>query len=824
MDPKMLELTPDQLRRFTDPTQFTFQTTADVPDLDKIIGQDRAVRAIGFGVDIESQGYNIYAVGPSGSGRTTTVRQFLDRRAAGRPLPREWCYVYNFADPRRPHAISLPAGQGPLLRKEMLELAEQLRRDIPRAFEGEVFEQRRREIVLDLQRKQQALLQELDTYLSQRGFSLIRSQTGMAIAPVLQGKVLSGEDYDKLDPEIKAKFESFRPELQEQFDKTMRLTRQIDREGRQAIEKVTHDMAGFVVDQSLEELRDKFKDLPAVLDYLAAVRTDAIENADNLLASPEDEKPSLFGPTAPKDSFLKRYQVNVLTEAPQGQNAPIVIEDNPTYSNLIGRIEHTAEFGTMVTDYTQIRAGALHRANGGYLVVEAKNLLSNTLAWDALKRSIRNRQVKIEEMAQYYGLVATASLEPEPIPLEVKVVIIGDEQLYDLLYTYDEDFRDLFKVRAQFVSQIQRDAQTAEDYAQFIGTLCRHENLRHLNSSAVGYIIDEAARLVEDQGRISTRLSQVADLVRESSFWAEKTGHDVVQVDDVRSTTQERTFRRSYAAERYREAIQDGVMLIEVTGHKIGQINGLSVIQAASYEFGIPSRVSAKTFIGRSGVVSIDREVKMSGPIHDKGQLILSAYLSGRFAQRHPLSISASLAFEQLYSGVEGDSASSTELYALLSSLAEAPIRQDIAVTGSVNQFGLIQAIGGVNAKIEGFFDICSTKGLTSTQGVMVPASNIRHLMLREDIVQSVAQGQFHIYAVSTIEEGIELLTGIVAGEVNAEGHYPDGSLYAKIEAKMEAYHVLLVDKKKDKAEIPELKSGEQPEENGEGVADQSAG
>ncbi|MHB1355412.1 MAG: Lon protease family protein [Anaerolineae bacterium] len=809
MDHTMLELPPDQLRRFTDPTQFTFKSTADLADLEKIIGQDRAVRAIGFGVDIESQGYNIYAVGPSGCGRTTTIRQFLDRRAANRPLPREWCYVYNFNDPRRPRSISLPSGQGPMLRKEMLELVEQLRRDMPRAFEGEVFEQRRREIVLDLQRKQQLLLQELDTYLSQRGFSLIRSQTGMAIAPVIEGKVLSGEDYDKLEPEEKAKFESFRPELQEQFDKTMRLTRQIDRDGRQAIDKVTRDMAGFVVDQSLEDLLEKFKDQPSVLDYLSAVRSDAIENADKLLVSPEDEKPSPFGPSAPKDNFLKRYRVNVLTETPLGQYAPIVIEDNPTYSNLIGRIEHTAEFGTMVTDYTQIRAGALHRANGGYLVVEAKNLLANALAWDALKRSMLNRQVKIEEMAQYYGLVATASLEPEPIPLEVKVVIIGDEHLYDLLYTYDEDFRELFKVRAQFVSQTPRDAQTVLDYAQFIGTLCRQENLRHLNPSAVGYIIDEAARLVEDQGRVSTRLSQVADLVRESSFWAHQAERDIVQVEDVRSTIRERTFRRNHAAERYREVILDGVMLVDVTGErKIGQINGLSVIQAASYEFGVPSRVTAQTYIGRSGIVSIDREVKMSGPIHDKGQLILSAYLCGRFAQRHPLSISASLAFEQLYSGVEGDSASSTELYALLSSLAELPIRQDLAVTGSVNQFGTVQAIGGVNAKIEGFFDLCCARGLTGTQGVMIPASNVRHLMLREDIVKSVGNGQFHIYAISTVEEGIELLTGVAAGELDSEGHYPEGSLYSRIEAKLESYHLLLKDKVKDMAETNDPKVG----------------
>ncbi|MCE5259277.1 MAG: AAA family ATPase [Chloroflexi bacterium] len=817
-----LELAPEQLRVVTDSTQFAFTSTAELTPLDKIIGQDRAVRAIDFGVDIDAPGYNIYAVGPAGSGRTTTVKQFLNQRASQRPAPADWCYVNNFADPRHPHALSLPPGQAVTFKNEMAELVEQLRRDIPRAFEGEVYEQRRREIVLELQRKQAALIQELDTYLAQRGFSLIRSQAGMAIAPVLQGQVLSGEDYDKLDPEVKAKFEAYRPELQEQFDKTMRLTRQIDREGRQAIDKVTHDIAGFVIDQSLEELRDKFKSQPSVLEYLAAVRNDAVENADNLIVGPDDQKPTIFGPSAPRDEFLTRYQVNVLAEIDTCRCAPIVVEDNPTYSNLIGRIEHTAEFGTMVTDYTQIRAGALHRANGGYLIVEAKNLLSNTLAWEALKRAIRSRQVKIEEMASFYGLVASASLEPEPIPLDIKVVIIGDEQLYDLLFTYDDDFRELFKVKAQFVSQIPRDAQTAQNYAQFIGTLCKQEALRHFTPEAVGQVIDEASRLVEDQGRVSTRLAQVADLVRESSFWAQKAQHELVQIEDVRATIQERVLRRAYVAERYRESIQDGIILIRTEGNAVGQINGLSVVQAAGYEFGIPSRVTAKTFIGRSGVVSIDREVKMSGPIHDKGQLILAAYLSGRFAQQHALSMSATLSFEQMYSGVEGDSASSTELYAILSSLAHVPIRQDLAVTGSVNQFGQVQAIGGVNAKIEGFYDLCVSAGLSNTQGVMIPSSNVRHLMLREDIVQAVRDGRFHIYSVSTIEEGIEILTGIPAGETDSSGKYPEGSVYAQVDARLAEYQKLLESKNKEGNELQDAKPATNPADTGEGVADET--
>lgn len=815
-----LELSADKLRAACDPSQFTFSSTAELPVLDKIIGQERAVRAIDFGIDIDAPGYNIFAVGPAGSGRTTAVRQYLDRRASARKAPMDWCYVYNFADPRRPHALSLPAGQAAALRNEMSELVEQIRRDIPRAFEGEVFEQRRREIVLELQRKQAALFQELDSYLSQRGFTLIRSQAGMAIAPVLQGQVLSSEEYDKLDPEIKARFEAYRPELQEQFDKTMRLTRQIDREGRQAIEKVTHDMAGFVVDQSMEELRDKYKHIQTVSDYLAAVRDDIIANANKLIGGGEEERPSILGMAAPRDSFLSRYKVNVLAEMGRHQCAPIVVEDNPTYNNLIGRIEHTAEFGTMVTDYTQIRAGALHRANGGYLVVEAKNILANPLSWDALKRALRNRQVKIEEMASFYGLVASASLEPEPIPLDVKIVIIGDELLYNLLYTYDEDFRELFKVRAQFVSQITRDTQSALDYARFIGTLCHQESLRHFDPASVACVIDEASRLVEDQGRISTRLAQVADLVREASFWAQKAQHDLVQVEDVRAAVTERVARRSYAAERYRETIQDGVILLDTKGSAVGQINGLSVVMAANYEFGIPSRVTARTFLGRSGVVSIDREVKMSGPIHDKGQLILAAYLSGRFAQRHTLSMSATLTFEQNYSGVEGDSASSTELYAILSSLSGIPLRQDLAVTGSVNQQGQIQAIGGVNAKIEGFYDVCAAQGLTGTQGVLIPASNVRHLMLREDVVEAVREGRFHIYAISTIEQGIEVLTGIAAGELDSEGRYPEGTVYALVEARLDNFHQLIENKEKRDEKLQDITSSLTSEEAEEGAAD----
>ena len=783
-----LELKPEQLRRKSDPSLFSFQSTAELPALERVLGQERAVHSIDFGVDMPSRGYNIYAMGPPGSGRTTAVRQFLDRRAGQRAAPWAWCYVYDFDDPRRPKAIDLPPGRAAKLRAQMDDLLEQLQREIPRAFEGQPYEERRRELVLEMQKRQQELYETLERYLNERGFALIRSQSGLGIAPMLNGEVLSAEDYKKLDQETKKRFEDFQPELQEQFDKTMRQARDLDREGKKSIEEISHELAGFVVTGLVADIKEGFQDCPKVLVYLDRATQDIVQNVRHFLPTPEGESLPFPLAGASGDRWFARYRVNVLAEAEDHGRAPVVIEDNPTYHNLIGRIEHRAEFGTMVTDFTQIRVGALHRANGGYLVVEAKSLLTNALAWDALKRSLRNQEIKIEEMAQFYGLVATSTLEPEPIPLDVKVVIIGDQRLYQLLYAFDEDFGELFKVKAEFASTMGRDEEVGRDYALFVGDLCQREGLRHFDPGAVARLLEEASRLAEDKGRVTARFASVADLVREASFWAGRAGRDLVTAPDVRTVVDERTYRLNHAVERYIDRVQDGVILIDTEGSAVGQVNGLSVVQAADFMFGLPSRITAKTFMGKAQVVSIEREVKMSGPIHDKGQLILSSYLASRFAQKQTLSMAASLTFEQLYSGVEGDSASSTELYALLSSLGDTPISQGLAVTGSVNQSGHVQAIGGVNAKIEGFYDVCVRHGLTGQQGVMIPASNVQHLMLRDDVVGAVADGGFHIYAVSTIEEGIELLTGTAAGTPDEEGEYPEDTVYGRVQAKLDLY------------------------------------
>jgi predicted ATP-dependent protease len=784
-----LRLAPEQLRRTTDPALLSFASTQELAELDHIVGQERAVRAIDFGVEIRSKGYNIYAVGPAGSGRTSTAREFLERRAAQRPAPPDWCYVFSFADPRSPRALRLPAGKAAMLRDMMADMVNHLQTEIPRTFEGQPYEERRRTFMQEMGSRQQRLYEGLEAYLNERGFALIRSQSGLAIAPMVNGEVMNAEDYQKLDPETKKKYESFRPELQEEFEKTMREARDLDRQSKQAIELIRAEMAGFLVDGLLVDLRDRFGDSPQVLEHLDAVRKDIIANVERFM--PQEEGPQLpfmMRQDRGDDGWLARYAINVLVEGASQDHAPVIIEDNPTYHNLIGRIEHRTEYGTMVTDFTQIRAGALHRANGGYLVIEAKDLLANALAYDGLKRSLRNNEIKIEEMAQFYGLVAAASLQPEPIPLEVKVVMIGDARYYQALYSLDEDFRELFKVKAEFGSEMERSQDATLELASFVARLSNQEELLQFDASAVARLSDESARLADDQSKLSTRFSALSDLVREAAYWAGHAGHPLVTAADVEHAVLDREQRLNYIQQQMVEAIEQGTIVIETTGQAVGQINGLSVAQLADFTFGMPSRITARTFMGRAAVVSIDREVKLTGPIHDKGNLILSSYLASRFAQNGPLSMSATLVFEQNYGGIEGDSASSTELYALLSSLADVPINQNLAVTGSVDQAGTVQAIGGVNYKIEGFYDLCRKRGLTGGQGVLIPASNVRHLMLRPDVVEAVRAGQFHVYAVSTIEEGIELLTGLPAGEEDAGGAYPPGSVYAAIRAKLEIY------------------------------------
>lgn len=791
---KVRELRPDELRRTCDPSQFSFESTAELTELSEIIGQERATRAIDFGIEIPCQGYNIYALGPSGSGRATVLKEFLQRKAAAGTSPDCWAYVNNFDDPYQPHALRLPAGEGCAISAEVDALLDDLQEELPRAFETEQYQEHYNRIGRELEEARNARLSKLEARMIERGFALLRTPMGLVIAPVLDGEVVSREQYEQLPAEKKSELEKHRPELQGELEKALREVRGLERDAKSHLHKLDQETGAYTIGHHFESLRAKYADLEGLIGFLDQMQEDILAKIEQFKkASPSGEEgPSGMeaGPFAFMARFKRspfdKYRINVIVDNSGIEGAPVVEESNPTYHNLIGRIEHRAEFGTLVTDYSAIKAGALHRANGGYLIVEALDLLRNPMAWEGLKRALRNTEIKIEELAQQLGLLATATLAPEPIPLDVKVVLIGDPTTYYLLHSLDEDFQELFKVKADFAADMDWTSENLEKVALFVHDRCQEGNLRHFDLGAVAGIVEHAARMVEDQEKLSTRFGLIKDVVHEANYWAGRNGHDLVTAEDVRYAIQEKVFRANQIEERIREQIDKGLIMVDTEGEVVGQVNGLSIINLGDYYFGRPSRITAQTFMGRAGVINIEREAKMSGNIHDKGVMILSGYLGGKYAQDKPLNLSASMCFEQSYGAVEGDSASSTELYALLSRISNLPIKQGIAVTGSVNQRGEVQPVGGVTKKIEGFFDVCRVKGLTGDQGVLVPEQNVKNLMLREDVVEAVEEGKFHVYPVTTIDEGIAILTGREAGERQEDGTYPEGTVNFLVNGQLE--------------------------------------
>ena len=780
------ELSADELWNPCDPTDFSFETTAALPSEAPIIGQQRAVQAIDFGVGIASHGFNVYALGYTGTGRTTTTRTFLDRVAASQPVPSDWIYVYNFADPNQPNAISLPPGTAVQLRRDMEELVSDLLREIPRAFESEDYAQQREKILRSLQEQRNEMFAQLEHRVNEQGFTLLKTAMGLGIAPVLNGQVLTPEAYQQLDETTRQGIEERQRQLQGEMAETMRRIRDLEKATKRQLRDFDRQIATFAVGHLIEDLKTRYGGIAEVPEYLAAAQADIIEHVDGFRAQEEaGEGLSAAMVASQREALLKRYRINVLVDHSQQQGAPVIVEPSPTYGNLLGRLEHRAEFGALVTDFTMIKAGCLHRANGGYLVLEMHRLLANPVAWDGLKRALKNSQIRIEEVGTHLQLISTVTLEPEPIPLDVKVVLIGDPMAYYLLHEYDEDFRKLFKVQADFGTYFERRPETCQNYARFIAARCHQEDLLPFDPSAVARAVEYGSRLAEHQHKLSTRFGEIADLVREASYWAQQRASDRTTARDVQRAIDERTYRANRAEEQTQELIGEGTLHVDVTGQAVGQVNGLSVLSLGNYSFGKPSRITVQTYTGRSGVVSLERETKLSGRIHDKGLLTLSGYLGGKYAHDRPLSLSASISFEQLYDEIEGDSASSTELYALLSSLARLPVRQGIAITGSVDQRGNIQPIGGANEKIEGFFQTCKRLGLTGEQGVILPEQNVVHLMLRAEVRQAVAEGRFHIYPVSTVDEGIEILTGVPAGDLEQDGTYPPDSVHGRVMARL---------------------------------------
>lgn len=782
-------LGPEQLRWTCDPQRLGFETTAQLRPLKTAIGQERAVRALEFGVRIPSEGYNIFILGPAGTGRTSMARGILRHVAAQQPSPSDWCYVYNFENPNEPRALELPPGQGLTFRNDMHTLTEDVQRALAAAFESDDYVQRREEVLREFRQARQAELESFEQEARAANMVVGRGPAGVVVAPAKDGEVMSPQEYSELDARQRQELDATRERLQEKLDDILRRHQRNERAARSLVRRLDRETASFAVSHLFEELRSKYAHAPGVPEYLNAVLADVIENVENLRAR-EDEEPRLPFPLpmVREESHWDRYRVNVLLAGHPGDGAPVVEEPNPTIDNLTGQIEHRTHMGALVTDHTMIRPGALHRANGGYLLLEAEAVLRRPYAWEALKRALKNRCIRIESLQDQLRFLSTVTLEPQRIPLNVKVVLVGTPYLYYLLHSYDDEFAQLFKVKADFDVTTRRSWPTIRRYARFVATRCRDEGLPPFTAAAVALVVEHALRLAADQTRLSTRFGEVADLVREAAYWATARGSDLVDTEDVEQAISEHVRRSNRLEERLIEMVQREFIMLDLTGEAVGQVNGLSLVPLGDYWFGRPTRVTARTFVGKSGVTQIDREAKLTGRLHDKGVLTLTGFLGDRFARGGALTLSASLTFEQNYELIEGDSASSAELYAILSSLANAPIRQGIAVTGSVNQLGDIQAIGGVNEKIEGFFDTCRAHGLTGDQGVLIPRANVQNLMLKREVVKAVQEGKFHLYAVATVDEGMELLTGLPAGRRRPDGSFPPGTLNRRIADTLQSF------------------------------------
>ncbi len=776
------ELPPKNLRKVCEAKFIRCETTAELVPIREIIGQERAVRALKFGLSIKDHGFNIYVAGYPGTGRKTAVKNFVEEIARDKPVPPDWCYVNNFSNQYEPKAIQLPAGKGKTFRDDVKSFIENIRTALPKAFESDDYASRREATIRELEKQRKDLIDKLNAKAQLEGFAIHSTPIGLLLIPVLDGKPLSQEEMLSLPPQTKSKIQEKREKLEAELRNTMRQFLDMERKIREEIKKLNRDVALYAIGHLVEDLIEKYSNNSEITDYLKDVQNDILDNLSQFLKRGEPQQRMPFSVPWMKEARFKKYEVNVVVDNSDCKGAPVVMEFNPTYQNLIGRTEKEAQFGALVTDFTMIRGGSLHKANNGFLIIPTEELLRNPFSYEGLKRALRDQNIVIEEPQERYGFISTKSLKPEPIPLDVKVILIGNPYLYQQLFILDTDFKELFKVKAEFDTTMARTEENVKKYAAFVCTLCEKEKLKHLDQSGLAKLIEYSQRIAGDQQKLSTRFAEVGDIVREANFYAIQEKSDVVKESHVIKAIEEKIYRSKLIQEKIQEMISRGVLLIDTDAEKIGQVNGLSVMGLGDFAFGSPSRVTASIGLGREGVIDIEREAKMSGPIHTKGVLILSGYLNEKYAQDKPLSLSARLVFEQSYGGVEGDSASSTELYAILSALSGLPIKQSIAVTGSVNQKGEVQAIGGVNEKIEGFFEVCKAKGLTGQQGVMIPESNIQNLMLKEEIVDAVKAGKFHIYSARTINEGITVLTGTKAGERRQDGTFEEGTVNYRVD------------------------------------------
>jgi len=774
---EQFRLSPKELIWKCDPAQFEFSSTDELSCSEETIGQDRALTAIEFGLSIDSNGFNIFILGESGTGRSSTIKRVLERRSKDETVPDDWCYVHDFKEADRPNCIRMPAGLGKSFRDDMETLIGHVAEAIPKLFESKEYEQAKNSITQESQEKNKKLVQELEEKVNAEGFLLQRTVGGLVLVPTKDGQPLSQQEYSELEEEERKELEEKGGELQEELNDTLRQIVELEKKLRQALSQMERNFLNSALQHLFEDLQEKYKDHAKVVEHLDNCRKDILNRADEFRPSQGPQVAIAGMRQGRQEPSFDQYRVNLFIDNNALEGAPVVYEPNPTYFNLFGRIEHIIQMGNATTNFTMIKPGALHRANGGYLIVDCREVLINLFSYEALKRCLRNGEIKIEDMAEQYRLIATVSLKPEPIPLKCKLVMIGLPKFYYLLYQLDPDFRKYFKVKSDFNSLIKNTWENVQHYALFIATQCRKEDMLHFSPDGVAAVVECAARLADDKNRLSCRFMDLSDLIREASFYAQRQGAETVERSHVELAVESKEYRSNKLEQLVQEFIEDGRIMVDTAGEVVGQLNGLSVYLMGDYSFGKPSRITVRTFMGKGGVVNIEREAKLSGPIYDKGVLILSGFIGDRYAQDKPLTLAASICFEQAYSGVEGDSASSAELYGLLSSLANLPLRQGVAVTGSVNQRGQVQPIGGVNEKIEGFYAVCKAKGLTGQQGVLIPAQNKQNLMLKQEIIDAVAAGQFHIWAVQHIDEGLEILTGMPAGEQAEDGSWPEGTV-----------------------------------------------
>jgi len=779
-----MSLPAAMLRRRCDPAALGFATTAELEGLAAVPGQARAEGALAFGLAMRREGYHLFVMGPEGYGRHSLVRTRLAEEARRREAPADWCYVFNFDAPHRPRALKLPAGRAAAFRDAMARLVEDLSAAIAAAFETDEYRNRHREIETGLAERQEQALGELGARARAEGIALVRTPSGFGFGPVNQAGdgVMEPEAFGKLDAAEQKRLEARITALQKELGDLLHRMPTWRREALDRMRALEREVTRTAVASLIEELKAAYADLPHVQEYLERVKADTLEHAAAFRQAKEGgEAPTLFGMPLPRPEGMegpfRRYAVNVLIEHAGAGGAPVVHEDHPSHAALLGRIEHLAQMGALVTDFMLIRPGALHRANGGYLVLDAAKVLVQPYAWEALKRALRSHTVDVRTLGEELGILSTVSLEPEPIPLDVKLVLVGERMLYYLLHAWDPEFAELFKVAVDFEEDMPRGARDDALYARLVAGCAARDGLHPLEAAAVARVIEHQAREAGDAEKLSVHVQGLADLLREADHWTGAAGRAAVSAADVQAAIDAQTARLDRVRGRLQEAIVRGTLLIDTAGSRVAQVNGLAVLQLGDFAFGAPHRITARVRLGSGGIVDIEREAELGGPIHSKGVLVLSGYLAGRYARAAPLALSASLVFEQTYGGIEGDSASSAELYALLSALADAPVKQSLAVTGSVNQHGDVQAIGGVNEKVEGFFDLCVARGLTGEQGVLIPEANVRHLMLREDLVQAVADGKFAVHAVRHVDEGLALLTGLSAE-----------ALHARVEARLAGF------------------------------------